>query len=111
MDKNKLTLNIKLKDIDVIKNLVELIVKHFNNLPIELQESLIEIEKTGFNDITADDIFKMFGSIYTIDSSLKKNIVKVNKILKKVVYFEDGEKIAYPETFYLKINDEIIMEW
>ena len=41
-----------------------------------------------------------------------ETILSINKSLKKINYFEDGKiKESYPETFYIKINNEIIVEW
>jgi len=39
----KATIDINIKDLELYKNLVELLEKHFDNLPMELKESLKQI--------------------------------------------------------------------
>lgn len=108
-------IDVNVKDIDLFKNLVELLEKHNDDLPTELQESLKSISKNGIKDFTSDDFYKMFpdADYALVETSFKStNIIGMNKILKRVEYFEDGEKLTeYPETFYLKYDSEIIIEW
>lgn len=116
MAKEKLKINIELKDIDLVKNLVELLELHFDNLPIELQNQLKEIEQTGINDFTADDFNKMFTNIdYEKIECTYPRVLSINKILKKVIIFngysDNGEEILYPEHFYLKYDGKAIIEW
>lgn len=102
-------INIELKDIELIKNLVELLEMHFEDLPIELQNKLKEVEETGVNDFTANDFHSMFPN-FDLDKleCSYMDTVKVNKILKKVVTLKET---LYPEHFYLRYNDKTIIEW
>jgi len=106
---------IDIKNLDLFKNLVSLLEKHFDDLPKELQESLEEVSKNGVNDFTSDDFYEMFGipnPELTETSFRTMNIISINKILKKVVFVENLEKLTeYPETFYLKYDGKTIIEW
>ena len=52
---NDLKIDIEIKDIDLVKNLVELLEKYIDVLPQELKNSLYQISGTGLNDFIADD--------------------------------------------------------
>ena len=110
-------IKIELQDIELIKNLIELLEMHFENLPIDLQNKLKEIEETGLNDFTADDFKLMYPNAdyskldFSIDFSSQKVLLSVNKILKKVTYYNDGVKVIYPEYFYLRHDGKTIIEW
>lgn len=111
-----LKLEVSITDLETFRNLIELLERHFEALPLELQNSLIEVSKEGINDITNKTLSdKGYYNIspYKFKTNFKyKDILSINKILKKINYFEDGKnKESYPETFYLKINNEIIVEW
>jgi len=112
----KIELNVK--NLDLFKNLVELLEKHFDDLPVELQESLKSASENGANDFKAEDLEDMYPEIdfKKVTTSIdNENIYSVNKILKKVVYFRDGnfdEPLSVnPETFYLKYDGKTIIEW
>ena len=110
-------IKIELKDIELIKNLVELLEMHFEDLPMNLQKKLKEIEDTGLNDFKAEDFELMYTNAdyskldFSIDFSSQKVLLSVNKILKKVTYYNDGVKIIYPEHFYLRYDGKTIIEW
>lgn len=113
-----LKINIELKDIDLIKNLVELLQTKFSELPKEIQESLMLIEESGINDIDADKFIETYG--YDVDyknNFHSQQIISVNKILKKVCYVERDEnnnilqKVEYPEHFKEWVNDKLVTEW
>lgn len=116
MAKEQLKINIELKDIELIKNLVELLEMHFENLPTDLQFKLMQIEETGLNDFTADDFRSMFPDMdYEKVECTYPRTVKINKLLKKVVvingYTDRGEETLYPEHFYLRYDGKTIIEW
>ena len=110
-------IKIELQDIKLVKNLLELLEMHFENLPIDLQNKLKEIEETGLNDFKAEDFELMYPNAdyskldFSIDFSSRKVLLSVNKILKKVTYYNDGVKIIYPEHFYLRYDGKTIIEW
>lgn len=111
-----LKLEINIKDLESFKNLIELLEKHFETLPLELQNSLIEVLKEGINDITSDYLEQKgyFNNLpCNIETNFKHKIIfSINKILKKVTYYENEIiKEAYPEHFYFKINNDTIAEW
>lgn len=112
MAKEQLKINIELRDIGLVKNLVELLELHFDNLPIELQNQLKEIEETGINDFTADDLHSMFpdfdGKKFECSHTF---VTRINKILKRVNVYQDGEIKLYPEHFYLRYDNKSIIEW
>lgn len=105
-------IKIELKDIELIKNLIELLEMYFEYLPIDLQKKLKEIEETGLNDFKAEDFKLMYpdADYSKLDFSIDK-VLSINKILKKVVYYDDGVKTIYPEHFYLRYDDKSIIEW
>lgn len=107
MAQNKV--NIELKDIDLVKNLVELLEMHFEDLPTDLQSKLMQIEETGLNDFTADEFHLMFPH-FDLDNfeCSYLDVVKVNKILKKVVTLKET---LYPDHFYLRYDGKTIIEW
>jgi len=116
---SEIKIDINVKDIGLVKNLTELLEKHFEDLPVELQESLKELSEKGIKDFTADTLKEMFSELEfkKVDTSIK-NVYKVNKLLKKVVCFKSGEHeegdefvTLYPETFYLKYDGKTIIEW
>ena len=99
-----LKINIELKDIDLVKNLVELLQTKFSELPKEIQDAIMLIEEIGINDIDVDKFIETYG--YGVDyknNFHSQQITLVNKILKKVCYVERGEnnnilqKVEYPE--------------
>ncbi len=114
-----LKINIELKDIDLVKNLIELLQTKFYELPKEIQESIMQIENTGLNDIDADKLREMFGEYDKEDYSTSfhtKDIINVNILLRKVEYVqntEDGIKkyIERPDFFWIKLKDRIVIEW
>ena len=106
-------IEIELKDIKLVKNLVELLEIHFNELPKQLQHQLKSISETGLNDFTADDFHKMFPDLdqSKIETS-QISVISVNKLLKKCVCFGlEGEYVVHPEHFYLKYDGKTIIEW
>lgn len=109
---NDLKIDIEIKDIDLVKNLVELLEKYINDLPKELKSSLYEISRTGINDFTADDLHNMYADFDGGKYQCSENkVIRINKILGKVVVFDNGEKILYPVNFYLKYDGKTIIEW
>jgi hypothetical protein len=105
-------LDIKSNDTNLIYNLLELLEKYYDKLPIELQNNLIEISKTGINDIDIDWIIDNFGADYNYESSLKDcRIISFNNILKRVKIFDKSVETIYPKHFWVKINDKKIVEW
>ena len=115
MSGSKLKVELDVKNIDLFKNLVELLEKHFDDLPVEIQDSLKTISKDGINDFTADDFFDMFPDRDSskIETSFRTSkIMSINKILRKVVFYEDDKiKTEYPDSFYLKYDGISILEW
>lgn len=109
---NDLKIDIEIKDIALVKNLVELLEKYINDLPKELKNSLCEISGTGINDFTAEDLHNMYadfdGNKYQCSED---KVMRINKILGKVVVFDNVEKTLYPVNFYLKYDGKTIIEW
>ena len=105
-------IKIELKDIELIKNLIELLEIHFEDLPIDLQNKLKEIEETGLNDFKTEYFELMYpnADYSKLDYSIDK-VLSINKILKKVVYYDDGVRTIYPEHFYLRYDGKTIIEW
>ena len=108
--KNKII--IELKNIELVKNLIELLEIHFEDLPIDLQNKLKEVEETGLNDFRTEDFELIYPNIdkSKVDCSIDK-VLSVNKILKKVTYYDDSVKIIYPEHFYLRYDGKTIIGW
>lgn len=105
---------IEIKDLEIFEHLVELINKHFDNLPKELQDNLKEVAENGISDIDADYVIRKYKKIDKIETNFKTNkILTVNKILKKVTYPDDKFNILedYPASFFIKINDDVLVEW
>ena len=99
-------------NIDLVKNLVELLEKYINILPQELKKSLYQISGTGLNDFTADDLHNMYPNFDGKKYECSENkVISINKILGKVVVYDNGEKILYPLNFYLKNDGITIIEW
>lgn len=113
----KLDAEITVKGIKEVKNICELLNKYCNELPKELQEALIDIEKYGISEINRDYLenkyhlnlnnMKIESSFYDFGS-----LISVNKVLKRIVIFKSEKEITeYPEHFWLKVNDDMIVEW
>lgn len=114
----KQKIKIELKDIDLVKNLIELLQTKFDELPKDIQESIMQIEEGGLNDIDYDKFIELFGSFDNYENSFhSKEIASVNKILKKVCYIETDtkgnilRKVEYPEHFWCSANGEKVIEW
>jgi len=109
---NDLKIDIEIKDIDLVKNLVELLEKYIDDLPQELKNSLYQISGTGLNDFIADDLHNMYPNFDNKKYECSENkVISINKILGKVVVYDNGEKILYPLNFYLKYDGITIIEW
>ena len=117
---NELNAVITIKGVEEVENLIELLYKHFDNLPAELKNSIRDVAKYGINDLDSEWLdthyngYKTFHcSIYSIMKNIK--VVSINKILKKVVICSDGEfprfEDTYPESFWLKVDGNIVVEW
>ncbi len=112
MTANDLKIDIDIKDIDLVKNLVELLEKYIDVLPQELKNSLYQISGTGLNDFIADDLHNMYPDFDGKKYECSENkVISINKILGKVVVYDNGEKILYPLNFYLKYDGKTIIEW
>jgi len=104
----KVTIN----GIEVIKDLLELLSKYKDELPMELQKSLELMANEGHGDIDNEYITTHYGNAKIEHSLEYEHIMSVNKMLKKVKVFYGGNiKILYPAFFWLKVNDEIIVQW
>lgn len=79
-----------------------------NEIKIELKD----IEETGLNDFKTEDFELMYpnADYSKLDYSIDK-VLSINKILKKVVYYDDGVRTIYPEHFYLRYDGKTIIEW
>lgn len=114
MAKQQLKINIELKDIDLVKNLIEMLQVHFDELPKILQSQLKQISETGINDYTPKDFHNDYPDFDM--SKLECSEIKflsANKILKKIkVGLINGIiETCYPEHFYLKYDGKTIIEW
>jgi len=96
----------------VVKNLLELFEEYYDDLPSKLQSALKKISESGINDIDDNYITERFPIIEKYESNIH-NVASVNKILKKVVCVVNYNSIKtiYPEHFYLRINNELLVEW
>ena len=123
MEASKMTIDINVKDIDLFKNLVSLLEKHFDDLPSELQESLKELLENEDCDFTVDDLtdyvkLHNLNMDHTIISD-DRNILKVNKHTKTIYIIDrtpqiNGERKVVPEKlehFSIKNKDHTIIEW
>ena len=125
MEASKMTIDINVKDIDLFKNLVSLLERHFDDLPEQLQNSLKDILDDNIDEIEAfdggyyinSDLTDFFLNVDTkfIDTDFKTTeIINVCGELKKVEYFDEKKRsrdIDYPEHFYLKYDGKTIIEW
>ena len=113
--KDKITAVIEIKDIDLVKNLIELLETHYDKLPNELKEQLNIISSEGINDFTYEDAQKIAGSskIEVETNIYTHKILTVNKILRKVTVLDDNDSIKtiYPVDFYLIVNGTKVIEW
>lgn len=118
--KEPLKINVCIDGAEEVNNLIELLCKYFGNLPVELQNSIKDVAKYGVGDLEATWFETRFNRPITFDCSIysvKQNIkiVSINKILKKVVICSDGKfprfKDTYPESFWLKVDGNIVVEW
>lgn len=111
----KLVTEISVKDIDLVKNLIELLETHYDKLPNELKQQLNIISSEGINDFTYEDAQKIAGSskIEVETNIYTHKILTVNKILRKVTVLDDNDSIKtiYPVDFYLIINGTKVIEW
>ncbi len=85
MSGSKIETDIKIKDIGLVKNLIELLEKHYESLPSELQKSLKEVSENGINDFTAQNLKDMYPEYdyQKVTTSIENNIHTINKSLKK----------------------------
>ena len=111
--KNEIKFEISVKGIKEVKNLIDLLSSHFDELPIQLQTKLKKIEtKFGISDITRDVIDEMYTNGFTEENSLDlKKVISVNQVLQRVQVWDDGLKSLYPEHFWTKVNGDILAEW
>ena len=111
--KNEIKVEISVKGIKEVKNLIDLLSSHFDELPIQLQTKLKKIEtKFGISDITRDVLDEMYTNGFTEENSLDlKKVVSVNQVLQRVIVWDNGLKSLYPEHFWSKINGDILAEW
>jgi hypothetical protein len=108
----KLEVEITVKGIREVKNICDLLNKYYEQLPKELQDALVDIEKYGISDIDRDVLVERYPNGFIEQNSLNlKQVISVNKVLKIVKILDDGLKTLYPEHFWLKVNDDIIAEW
>ena len=112
MTSNDIKVNINIENISLVRNLIELLEKYIEELPQELQDSIYAISGNGLNDFEGEDLRSMYSDFdpSKVDCS-EENVIKINKLLKKVVIFDDGEKEIYPLSFFLKYDGETIIEW
>jgi len=108
-------INLRTDDLRSVENMVELLDKHLDSLPNELQESIREVAKIGICDIDASFINQLVirnGEDWDnlkCSMDLKENpIENINTVLKRVVV---KNKKLYPEAFYMKYRDLVIAEW
>jgi len=124
MTNSKLEIKINITDTGLFKNLVELLEEHFDDLPIELQDSLKELSNPLNKNLTADDFIEASKDIdgefsHSVDEI--DNILYVNIGLKKIYYLaknNDGiyDKKSNPTElelnhFWCKKGNTIIWEW
>ncbi len=106
------TLNVNALNIDVIKNLIEAIEKHYEDMPQDLKDIIRNADETGIRDFGVDDY-----ELYIRTNRLKredievshKKVVKANKYLKKV-YYIDGTS-EHLNNFTIKHEDTLIYGW
>ncbi len=106
------TLNVNALNIDVIKNLIEAIEKHYEDMPQDLKDIIRNADETGIRDFTIDDY-----DMYLATNNIKREevthshgkIVKANKYLKKVIYFDGSSE--YLNSFTIKHEDTLIYGW
>lgn len=108
-----LKVEISVKGIKEVKNLIDLLSSHFDELPIQLQSKIKKIEsKFGISDITRDVLDEMYPNGFTEENSLDlKKVVSVNQVLQRVQVWDDGLKSLYPNHYWTKINGDILAEW
>ncbi len=120
--------DVNVLNIDIIENLVELIEKHWEDMPKDLRDIINDAYENGFGDYTTDDFINdilkrdlYFPNITTSirDDDIVKNkdlligdngITKVNKWLKRI-YLSDGTILNDVEHFWIKADDTIVYEW
>ncbi len=106
------TLNVNALNIDVIKNLIEAIEKHYEDMPKELRDIMVNLYEAGADDFGVDDY-----ELYIRTNRLKredieishKKVIKANKHLKKV-YYIDGTS-EHLNNFTIKHEDTLIYGW
>lgn len=112
MAKSELKLSINALNIDLIKNLIEAIEKHYDDMPSDLKEIIRQADETGLRDYTHDDLY-LYMCKNNIDYSnievSHKEVTKVNKHLKKI-YYADGTS-EYSNSFTIKHKDVLIYGW
>lgn len=108
-----LKVEISVKGIKEVKNLIDLLSSHFDELPIQLQSKIKKIEsKFGISDITRDVLDEMYPNGFTEENSLDlKKVVSVNQVLQRVIVWDNGLKSLYPNHYWTKINGDILAEW
>ena len=108
----KLEEEITVKGIREVKNICDLLSKYYEELPKELQDSLVDIEKYGISDIDRDVLDERYPNGFNEQNSLNlKQVISINEVLRKVKIWDNGLKSLYPEHFWLKVNEDIIAEW
>ena len=114
----KIIETLDLRNVDLVRNLIELLQTKFSELPKEIQESLMLIEEGGLNDIATDYFLNTYGYGFDYKNNFhSQEVTAVNKILKKVCYIDHDEddnlihKVEYPEHFWCSVNGKKVIEW
>lgn len=104
-------LDINIRDIEIASDIFDLLYKHFESLPIELQQSLRQLDTLGYYGIEElnKDLIRLRLKHYDLKISHDRPIVKANKELKKV-YYPDGTSEVL-EHFYIKNKHITLIEW
>ena len=112
--KNKINIEIDVKNTEPFKNFLDLISLYIDELPKELQISLKELADDGICDFTAESVHSM--GVKEIETSEGGTLIlSANKILKRIKYLND-DKIQlekHLDHFWVKDKktNEIIYEW
>ena len=112
MAKSEIKVDLNVLNVEMIKNLIELIEKHWEDMPEDLQKVIKEGHDTGYSDWGVDE-YELYISSHNIHKDdiqfSHDKVLSVNKYLKKI-YYGDGTH-EYADEFYVKTNDVLIYGW
>ena len=105
-------INLEIKDLEPVKDLLQVLEENYNDLPLSVQGKIKEICGKAGRELTGIDFENSLDGNYgefshSLDESIK--VKTINLELKRITTLHD--KYLFPETYWVKKNGIIVWEW